>query len=62
MHKATIVARGGALGVTFMLPDEELTETKLKYIAQIDVCMGGHVAEKLFIGKDKITTGCGSDL
>ena len=24
--------------------------------------MGGHVAEKLFIGSDKITAGCSSDL
>ena len=24
--------------------------------------MGGHVAEKLFIGKNKITTGCSNDL
>jgi len=24
--------------------------------------MGGHVAEKLFIGEQKITTGCSSDL
>jgi len=24
--------------------------------------MGGHVAEKLIVGKDKITSGCGSDL
>jgi ATP-dependent Zn protease len=24
--------------------------------------MGGHVAEKLFIGTEKITTGCSSDL
>ncbi len=24
--------------------------------------MGGHCAEELFIGSDKVTTGCGSDL
>jgi len=24
--------------------------------------MGGHVAEKLVIGRDKISSGCGSDL
>lgn len=24
--------------------------------------MGGHLAEKLFLGDDQITTGCGSDL
>ena len=31
-------------------------------MAKIDVAMGGHCAEELFIGSDKITTGCGSDL
>ena len=31
-------------------------------LAQIDVAMGGHVAEKLIIGNEKITSGCGSDL
>lgn len=31
-------------------------------LANIDVAMGGHVAEKLFLGCEQITTGCGSDL
>ena len=31
-------------------------------LAQIDVAMGGHVAEKLVIGKEMITSGCGGDL
>ena len=35
---------------------------KAQYLAQIDVAMGGHVAEKLIIGSQKITSGCGSDL
>ena len=38
------------------------SETKATILAQIDVAMGGHVAEKLLCGKDKITNGCGSDL
>lgn len=24
--------------------------------------MGGHVAEKIFLGPDKVTSGCGGDL
>lgn len=36
--------------------------TKARALADIDVAMGGHVAEKLFIGKDQITSGCSSDL
>ena len=64
LYKATIVARGGSLGATFMVPDESdsLSTTKEKVLANIDVAMGGHVAEQLFIGDDKMTTGCGSDL
>jgi ATP-dependent metalloprotease len=31
-------------------------------LAEIDVAMGGHVAEKLVIGKTEITSGCSSDL
>ena len=38
------------------------SQTKALIMAQIDVAMGGHVAEKLLCGKDKITNGCGSDL
>lgn len=64
LYKATIVARGSSLGATYMIPDESdmLSTTKEKVLANIDVAMGGHVAEKLFIGSDKITTGCSSDL
>lgn len=64
LYKATIVSRGGSLGATYMEPDEssELSTNKLKCLAQIDTAMGGHVAEKLFIGNNKITTGCSSDL
>ena len=64
LYKATIVARGGSLGATFMVPDDSdmLSTTKLKCLASIDTAMGGHVAEKIFIGDKKITTGCSSDL
>jgi ATP-dependent metalloprotease len=62
LYKATIVARGGSLGATYMVPDESVSNTKAKVIAQIDVAMGGHVAEELFISREGITTGCGGDL
>ena len=47
-----------------MVPDESdmLSINKEKVLAHIDVAMGGHIAEKLFIGTEKITTGCSSDL
>ena len=28
----------------------------------IDVAMGGHIAEKIFIGDEEITSGCSNDL
>jgi ATP-dependent Zn protease len=31
-------------------------------LADIDVAMGGHVAEKMIIGHEKVTSGCGGDL
>ena len=64
LYKATIVARGGSLGATFMVPDdaESLAMDKEKVLAHIDVAMGGHVAERLFLGDKKVTSGCGSDL
>jgi ATP-dependent Zn protease len=45
-----------------MVPDDSVSMTKEKILAQIDVAMGGHVAEKLIIGNSKITSGCGNDL
>ena len=64
IYKATIVARGGSLGATFMVPSESdsLGINKVKVLANIDVAMGGHVAEELFIGHDGITSGAGNDL
>lgn len=64
LYKATIVARGAALGATFMEPDDSsmVSQSKEKILAQLDVAMGGHVAEKLVLGDKEITSGCGSDL
>lgn len=52
LYKATIVARGGSLGATYMQPDDSgsLATTKEKVLASVDVAMGGHIAEKMFIG------------
>jgi len=47
-----------------MVPDESdgVSMSKLKVLAQIDVAMGGHIAEKMVLGENNITSGCGSDL
>ena len=62
LYKATIVARGGSLGATYYVPDDSVSQSKEQLLANIDCAMGGHVAEKLFIGENKVTSGCGSDL
>jgi len=47
-----------------MVPNEsdQVSMSKDKILASIDVAMGGHVAEKLIIGNDQITSGCSADL
>ena len=47
-----------------MVPDESdlLSTNKDKVLANIDVALGGHLAEKIFVGQNNITTGCSSDL
>ena len=64
LYKATIVSRGPSLGATYMVPDESdmISDSKEKILASIDVAMGGHVAEKLVIGNNNISSGCSSDL
>jgi len=47
-----------------MIPDESemLSMNKQGVLAHIDVCMGGLVAEKIFLGPKSVTAGCSSDL
>lgn len=63
IHKATIVPRGNALGMVMHLPDSESSynyHLKQMY-ARLDVCLGGRVAEELFLGENGVTTGASSD-
>ncbi|KAK4624443.1 Mitochondrial inner membrane i-AAA protease supercomplex subunit [Fulvia fulva] len=63
LYKATIMPRGHALGITYMLPEmDQVSETKRQMMAQIDVAMGGKVAEELIYGADNVTTGASSDI
>lgn len=63
LHKITIISRGSTLGHTAFVPDKDsYHETKAQMMAQLDVCMGGRVAEELTFGEDKITSGASSDL
>lgn len=63
LYKATIMPRGHALGVTTMLPEmDKVSVAKKEYLARIDVCMGGKVAEELIYGPDDVTSGASSDI
>ncbi|KAJ8396817.1 hypothetical protein AAFF_G00014160 [Aldrovandia affinis] len=62
INKATIMPRGPTLGHVSMLPeDDRWSETRSQLLAQMDVSMGGRVAEELIFGKEFITTGASSD-
>ncbi len=61
VHKVTIIPRGMALGVTMYLPEKDrLSATKEYLLGQIAMCMGGRIAEDVFIGS--ITTGASNDI
>jgi ATP-dependent metalloprotease len=63
IHKATILARGRALGMVAALPAGNMNNvTKQQMLANMDVLMGGRVAEGMIFGEDQITTGASSDL
>jgi len=63
LHKVTILARGQSLGHTAFMDDKEILQRTFSSLkAQLDVGMGGRVAEELIFGKEKITTGASSDL
>eukprot|EP01017_Pseudomicrothorax_dubius_P016331 TRINITY_DN1853_c0_g1_i12.p1 TRINITY_DN1853_c0_g1~~TRINITY_DN1853_c0_g1_i12.p1 ORF type:complete len:670 (-),score=184.14 TRINITY_DN1853_c0_g1_i12:1040-3049(-) len=63
LHKVTILPRGGALGYTAMLPEkDELNMNRKTIQAAIDVALGGRAAEEIIFGREKVTTGCSSDL
>jgi ATP-dependent metalloprotease len=63
IHKATIMPRGQSLGMVTMLPDGDQTSMSYKQmLAQLDVCMGGRIAEELIFGNENITSGASSDI
>jgi ATP-dependent metalloprotease len=61
LHKITIMPRGQALGMTMHLPEMDKYSVGMnEYQAQIDVCLGGKVAEEMIYGPDKVTSGVAS--
>jgi ATP-dependent metalloprotease len=63
IHKATIMPRGGTLGMVTMLPEgDQTSQSHKQMLAFMDVAMGGRVAEELVFGKDEVTSGAMSDI
>ncbi|KAI1173020.1 ATP-dependent metallopeptidase HflB [Nemania sp. FL0916] len=63
LYKVTILARGRTLGHTASLPEmDKYSYTVDNYLAQIDVALGGKLAEEIVYGANKVTSGASSDL
>ncbi|KAG9476657.1 hypothetical protein GDO78_003264 [Eleutherodactylus coqui] len=62
INKATIMPRGPTLGHVSLLPEKDRwNETRSQLLAQMDVSMGGRVAEEIIFGPEYVTTGASSD-
>lgn len=63
IHKATIIPRGGALGLVLSLPErDQISVSRTKYTSKIAMAMGGKVAEEIIFGEDNVTSGATSDI
>ena len=63
VEKVTIIPRGGAGGLTWFTPDEEMgLESKSKILAQITSALGGRAAEEVVFGRDEVTQGASQDI
>jgi cell division protease FtsH len=63
VHKVTIISRGSTGGVTWTIPPEDRPYTSVVEFKDILArALGGRIAEEIVYGRDKITTGAGSDL
>jgi len=63
VEKVTIIPRGGAGGLTWFTPDEEMgLETKSKILAKITSALGGRAAEEIVFGRDEVTQGASQDI
>eukprot|EP01060_Flectonema_neradi_P012337 TRINITY_DN1918_c1_g1_i1.p1 TRINITY_DN1918_c1_g1~~TRINITY_DN1918_c1_g1_i1.p1 ORF type:complete len:622 (+),score=141.24 TRINITY_DN1918_c1_g1_i1:44-1909(+) len=63
LHKATIIPRGQALGLTVQLPTDDTNSMSLAQMkARLRVLMGGRIAEQTVFGNDHVTSGASNDL
>jgi cell division protease FtsH len=63
VHKVSIIPRAMSLGVTQQLPEGDRHSYTKEYLTgQIAILMGGRIAEEIFFGAEKITTGASNDI
>ena len=63
VHKVTIIPRGGALGVTQYLPEDDKHSQSRRYLlGRIASAYGGRIAEEVVGGADAVSTGASSDI
>jgi len=63
VYKVSIIPRGGAMGVTMFLPEQDrYSMTKRGIESQISSLFGGRLAEELIFGAEKVTTGASNDI
>ena len=63
IHKATIIPRGGALGMVVSMPERDnYSYHRDKMFADLSTVMGGRVAEEEIFGYDKVSSGASGDI
>jgi len=63
LHKVTIEPRGRSLGAAHFAPDTDRHLHSRRYLeGVIAKALGGRAAELVFLGRDAVTSGAGSDL
>jgi len=62
-HKASIIPRGKALGITLFLPEnEEISISREQLESKIATLYGGRLAEEIIYGKNNVSTGAFNDI
>jgi len=62
VEKISIVRRGQALWVTWMMPNEDnYLSSRAKFLDEVVSLLGGRAAEEVFFGEDQITTWASND-
>ena len=63
IHKATIIPRGGALGMVVSMPERDnYSYHRDKMFADLASVMGGRVAEEVIFGFEKVSSGASGDI